>query len=297
MNRDSLDWSDLKLFLAIYRRLSVRGASQNLGVSHSTVSRRLEKLEKTMGGVLFLRTPQGFTPSELAIQLLSRAERVETEIFGLERDLVGKDLELSGIVRVATTPIVSQELLIPLLATFSDLYPQIDLHLYSSYDLTDLASTQADIAIRFQDDPKPYLVGRRLPEFGECFYVAKSSLAKSFGDGPGPSLQVIGWSRAYDGTDWLKGTKYAKVPVRHDIYDLQDQIRAVKVGMGMAMLPCFVADPDPDLVRLPDLGIVRSRTAWILTHPDLRSSQRIQTCTGFLADALFQQKERITGRH
>ncbi|MBO6894271.1 MAG: LysR family transcriptional regulator [Roseibium sp.] len=293
---EDLNWADLKLFLAIYRRLSVRGASQSLGTSHSTISRRLERLETSMGGPLFFRTPQGFVPTELAEQLVTRAERVESEIIGLERDLTGRDVELAGVLRIATTPLVSQKLLMPMLAEFSRDYPGVDLHLHASYGIADLARSQADIAIRFQEEPAPFLVGRRLPEFAESIYASRTHLSALAAAGQRDSLNWIGWSRGYSEPDWKTISSIVDGPARHDFHDPLDQFEAVRAGLGMALLPCFIGDADKDLVRVPGAGLVRKRTGWILTHPELRSSQRVQTCIRFLAKAIFRQEALISGR-
>ena len=73
-----MDWDDLKVFLSLQRSRNIRAAAQRLGVSHSTVSRRLGALEAALGAKLFLRHADGLTPTETAHALLGPAERMES---------------------------------------------------------------------------------------------------------------------------------------------------------------------------------------------------------------------------
>ena len=155
-----LDWNDLKVFLALVRGRSVRSAADQLGMSHSTVSRHLTDLETSLGGVLFTRSREGLLATSMAEQIVERAERVEHEVLGLEREASNLDTVMSGEVRVTAPPVLSQHLIMPLLADFAREYPGIDISLQSSYSIVDLMKGAADVAFRSQFNPNDNLVGR-----------------------------------------------------------------------------------------------------------------------------------------
>ncbi|MEM7437027.1 MAG: LysR family transcriptional regulator, partial [Myxococcota bacterium] len=95
---DVVDWNDVRYYLALARLGSVRAAGAKLGVSHSTVARRVEALEARLAARLFDRNRDGYTLTDAGRRMLSRAERVEKEMLALERDLVGQDERLAGPV-------------------------------------------------------------------------------------------------------------------------------------------------------------------------------------------------------
>src|SRR5690242_14327784 len=99
----SLDWNDLRYFLAVCRAGTLAGAARGLGVRHSTVARRVEALEAALGVSLFKRAPDGFLLTDAAGAIMPFAEEAEGAIAALERHVGGGDERVDGIVRVATT--------------------------------------------------------------------------------------------------------------------------------------------------------------------------------------------------
>jgi molybdenum-dependent DNA-binding transcriptional regulator ModE len=91
-----VDWDDLKILLAVSRKRSARGAAQELGISNSTVTRRLDELERSLGTRLFDRTPEGYRITQSAENLLPTAEHVEDLLLAAERQITGVDQELQG---------------------------------------------------------------------------------------------------------------------------------------------------------------------------------------------------------
>ena len=165
------EWDDLRIFLAILRGRSVRAASKLLNVSHSTVSRRLQAMEEQIGIKLFVRQPEGFVLTEVGEAMVERAERIESEILSLEREVFGRDAMLSGPVRISAPPLLAQHLLMPILAEFTELYPEIEIDMDATFDVADLRRRYADIAIRFQVSSDENLISHRLPDFASSIYA------------------------------------------------------------------------------------------------------------------------------
>lgn len=291
-----IDWSDLRIFLAIHRGRSIRAAAKSLELSHSTVSRRLVSMEKDLGAKLFGRTADGLVANLVAETILTHAERVETEILSLEREVQGRDIRLAGPVRITVVPPVSQYLIMPHLAEFAAQYPDIEIQVISTYALADMSRQHADIAIRFQEEPDENLFGRRWHQFADCTYATQEYIDTHTFTGANPTACWLGWTEGESQPAWVKESVFPNCAVRHIVADPMAQIAAVKAGMGMSVLGCFLADREPDLVRVPGVEIGKGRQAWVLTHPDLKTTERVRVCVRFLFDAVAKHKDLIAGQ-
>lgn len=290
-----IDWSDLQIFLAMHRGRSIRAAAKSLNLSHSTVSRRLASMEDDLGAKLFIRSAEGLMGTAIAEVMAERAARVESEILALESEVQGQDVKLSGVVRVTMTPPIAQNLIMPHLAVFAQRYPDIELEVISTYALADMSRHHADIAIRFQENPDEHLFGRRLPAFADSIYATPDYISAHSFAGPGPTGKWLGWGEGEKHPDWIRKTPFPKCVIHHEVPEIYAQLEAARAGMGMGLLPCFLAEPIPDLVRVPGAGIVMKRQGWILTHPDLKTSERVRVCVRFLVDAVAKHRDLVTG--
>ncbi len=290
-----IDWDDLRIFLALTRGQSVRAASGLLDMSHSTVSRRLSGLEQKLGAKLFIRRADGLIPTETGETILSRAERVEHEVLSLEREVSGRDSNVSGSIRLTAPPPLIHGLLMPHIAEFTELYPNIKIEMVASYDIADLARRNADVAIRFQERPADFLVGRKLPQFSNAVYATSDYISNHTFDGPKPTARWIGWGESKIQPEWQNATEYSKCKTGHLASDPVSQLAAAKAGLGMSYALCFLGDCIPDLIRVPPGATFPERPAWVLTHPDLITSERVRIFVRFLVDTLSQYRSMLSG--
>jgi DNA-binding transcriptional LysR family regulator len=290
-----IEWSDLRVFLAIHRGKSIRAAAKALNFSHSTVSRKLAGMEDNLGAKLFTRSTDGMVATPVAEVIRERAERVESEVSAMEREVLGRDIKLTGAVRITMTPPIAENLIMPHLAEFAEKYPDIDLEIISTYALADMSRHHADIAIRFQEKPDGHLFGRRWPAFGDSIYASPEYIEKHSFTGPNPTGKWLSWGEGNKHPDWIRTMPFPKCLIHHDVPEIHAQIEAAKAGLGMGLLPCFIADPAPDLVRVPGAGVVQTRQGWVLTHPDLKTTERVRICVRFLIDAAAKHQDLITG--
>lgn len=282
---NEIGWDDLKIFLALSRKGTIRRAAASLSVSHSTVSRRLEALEKRLGVRLFDRLPGGYALNASGERIVEHATAVEREIFNLERSVLGGDMRLSGPIRLTLLPPMVP-LLMPVLADFHEAYPEIDLELLATSEVVDLARRDADVAIRFVQEPEPWLVGRRLPQFGNAAFATEEYIRAHSFQGKNATARWIGWRGDDAQPEWIAETDFPECRAFWQINDPAAQQAAAKAGLGMTLLPCWIGDRDPDLIRVPPGRVGTLRQAWILTHPDLRTSARVRATVAFLASAL-----------
>lgn len=278
---EDLDWNDLRLFLAVMRAGSLRAAAGQLTVSRPTAARRLSALEARLGLTLFDRRPDGLHATPAASALLPRAEAVEQAVRGLTRAAQGADPELRGTVRVTVPAVVAEELLMHHLVSFCARWPQIELEIRGAYEVESLAGQQADVAIRFMPlgvSPDSGLHGRRVANAHVAVY--------------GRGEAWIGQRGGAHDAAWVARTPWPELPVKGAILDGALQRRACALGLGMARLPCFLADGHLERRTEPEPGL----DIWVLVHPDLRRNPRLRLFRDMVVDALRGQVDRLEGR-
>lgn len=293
-----MDWNDIKVFLALARKGSAKGASQIIGVSKSTVTRRLDDLEQALNTHLFDRTPDGYRMTAAAEQLLPTAEHVEELILAAERRVHGEDQHLEGPIRVTLPDTEGMGRLMNRLARFARDYPGIELEISASTEALDLSRREADIAVRVMPagvKPPDYLIGRHLSPLSASTYVHRDLLNV---DDPEDTsrLQWIGKAPVGQKEDWLRYTHLPENPVRHAILDLSLVAGAVRAKMGMAFMPCLFASDHEELVQVPGAITVHHSDLWVLTHKDLRLSARLRALREVIADEFEQLRPQLDSR-
>lgn len=292
-----MDWDDIRVFGELAKRGTVRRAAKALKVHHSTVSRRLEALEQAAGVRLFDRTPEGYALSEAGEHLAQSAQAMEEEVIRTQRLISGGDRSLSGRVRATMAEPVATYAFAPRLPTFFARYPDLDVEISSTPSLVDLARRRADVAVRMNNNPPDSLFGKRLFPYYSAIYASPAYLAQhDFGATP-ETARWIGWDGSFERfPSWTEGTRFAQVPVRGNFPALDVQAALVRAGGGLALLPCFIGDRDPGLVRATDDPPVPTRDIWILTHADLRRTSRVRAFMTFAEEVLVENRALFTGQ-
>ena len=279
-----MNWDDLKVLLAVSREGATRKAASTMGVSNTTVMRRLESLEDQIGGKLFDRTPDGYTPTALADQLLPTAKIVEQTLGEAERQVSGKDSELSGRVKLSL-PAVPVTHISESVAEFALKYPRIELDISISDEPVDLARREADIAVRgLPKDKRPPkdIVGIKIGRISLGYYVHKELLSEAARGQR--QLTFIRASHAVLNLGDLPAPETLGLESRHLIDGLTPRMVAVPHKLGVAALPCFLARQHTDLILLPGVPSAHWGHTWLLHHKDLRQSARIRALFQHLAE-------------
>jgi DNA-binding transcriptional LysR family regulator len=293
-----VDWDDLKVLLALSRKGSARGAAQTLGVSNSTVTRRLDDMENRLHSRLFDRTPDGYRLTAAGEQMVPTAEQVEELVMAAERKVTGGDQELEGVIRLTVPPASSMGFIMKRLATFAEQYPGIELEINSSLDTLDLSRREADIAIRVMPagvSPPEYLFGRHLSALTASTYVHKSLLNPDHPEDVS-HLNWIGKAPEDQKEDWLVNTDHPEQPVRHAIVDVNLLLEALLARMGMAYMPCFSSHTSRAIVRVPGARIVHHSDLWVLSHKDLRLSARMRVLREIIAEEFAGIRQQLDSR-
>lgn len=268
-----LNWDDMRTVLALVRGGTLAAAGDALGVTYTTVARRVTRAEKALGQPLFERHPEGYVPMPLARDLAVAAEGMEREEHQLLRRVTGKDQTLSGRLTLTAPQLLIQAQLAPVLKRFIDLYPEVELVVKASNDLLDLNRREADLAIRISSEPGETLIGRQLTaQKSACF--AAPEVAEAAARSPEAPL------------DWVLYTHHKAPPkvawaihpnsrVRARFDDMVALKAAAEAGMGALRMPVFLGRTSPALVPLRHLATMTYAPIWMLTHKDLRQSRKV----------------------
>lgn len=294
-----LEWNDLRFFLAIHRARTLAGAARSLGVEHTTVGRRLAAMERSLGATLFVRTPGGFLPTESAGQILPLAEQAERAVQGIERVALGEDARAEGLVRVTTSETFAG-FLGRRLGELRAKHPGVTVEVLVGNANLDLTRREADLAIRLSSTTQPDLVCRKLVSAGWSAYAAQSYVDARGVPSPITDLanhDVIAFNDSLSGAPgavWLEAhAKDARVVLRSG--SIPAAWNAALGGLGIAVVPCFLAEGEPGMVRLTD-ELLGSRDIVLVVHPDLARVARVRVVMDFIAERFTRDARILSGQ-
>lgn len=291
-----IDWDDIRYFLAVARGGSVRAAAERLRVNHSTVLRRIAQLEEQLGAQLFKKLPSGYRLTDAGEEILEFAKQMEASSNRLETRVFGRDQSVRGLLRVTLPPFFATHLLMPDLADFARMHPDIEMEILSSGEVANLTNREADVAIRIIANRKTLplnLYGLKGPDLFSGVYMSRDRLAAWRAGAPDP----IRWIAIDDHgiPDWAREGEVQTTGVPFKTPDAETQILAAQQGIGMTKLPCFVGDADPLLMRVPGTDLPTHGTLWLLTHGDTRKTKRVRVFTEFVSRRLATYAPLLAG--
>jgi DNA-binding transcriptional LysR family regulator len=295
------DWNDLRYFLAVARTGSTLAASRALKINQTTIARRIGVLERAVGMKLFTKRQSGYALTEAGVALRATAERVEVEANAFAEQAGAMERRISGVIRVTTNEGLANTVMAPALSAFHELHPEVRVDLVVDERRLDLTRGAADVALRTGSRPtESGLAARRLAPMAWAAYCSRdyaerrgypSSVdalcrhAVIGAEGPIAALPVWTWLR--------EAAPEAEVVARST--SLTNLISAVKAGLGVTVLPCFLVDSDADLVRCigPISGV--QSDLWLVTREDVRHVRRVRTFVDFLAAHVAAMRPLLAG--
>jgi DNA-binding transcriptional LysR family regulator len=292
-----LEWSDLTLILAICRAGSLSGAARILGHNHSTIFRKINAIEEKTGVRFFERLPDGYVMTEAGEIAMRYAERIESEVHALGREVLGQDMRLQGKIRVTAPEGITTQIAPKLLAEFCRLHPGVSIEITGGSSALDLSRREADVAIRATHKPPDSSLGRKVCDFRFGIYSSPQYLEQNK-DKP---LQEQNWSLIQGTVDWLVPLIWKKAAhgERQAIFSSGTSfavLNACAEGLGFTMMPCYLGDADSRLVRVGEPVEALTMELWILTHPDLRHTARVKALIAYLYDELKKEEDLFAGK-
>jgi len=292
-----IDWDDIRYFLAVACGGSVRAAAKSLGVNHATVLRRIAQLEERLGALMFEKLPAGYRLTDAGEEVLELAKQMEASSLKLETRVLGRDQSVRGLLRVTLAPPLSTHLVMPDLADFARLHPEIEMEILSFGELANLTNREADVAIRVVYDRKTLplnLHGLKGPEVFGGVYMSRDRLAAWRAGAPDPIRWIV--ISLHGIPDWASEGEVRTTGVPFRTTDAESQIAAVRQGLGLTTLPCFIGDVDPLLVRVPGTDLHMYGTVWFLTQGETRKTKRVRLFTEFISRRLAAYAPLLSGQ-
>jgi len=280
--------ADLEVVLALVRAGSLAAAGERLGLDASTVFRAAQRLERGLGQRLFERSRAGYQATELALQLAGHAEQMEAQLEAARSAAQLGPEQASGLVRITSTDTLLHGLLAPALKLLHASHPLLSFDLHSGNELASLTRRDADIALRATKRPPPHLVGRHIGPIRMALYAAAAGPAASFEavmagqtnwiapDDALPEHPSVQWRRKH----------LPKVQPLYRVNSILTVLELVAQGLGVGLLPVFLAQGRADLVALSPAIDECQTELWLLTHTEARHLRRVSTVFSHLAQQM-----------
>lgn len=280
------DWDNLRVFLALAEEGNLTAAARRLRVSHPTIARRIKALEEELGTRLFDRLPDRFQPTEQALELLHDVKEMERASLSIDRRSAGLSGSHLGTVRISVDETMAEFLARHLIELTAN-HRCIEFEITVAHTSANLSRREADLLIRSKVPDLASLVGRKVATFAYAVY-GTAGMA-SLTDGTRPTLVDLPWVGFDDEHQYMPGQAWQtkllgnnKPPVRTNNGVVL--ANAIRGGNGVGVLPCFIGDFDPGLVRITPTIDDAAAEQWMLVHNDLRNVPRVR----IVMDALVQ---------
>ena len=286
----TMDWNDLRFFLEVARTNSLTKTASKLKVSQSTVSRRISALENSLQTRLFLHHQTGYFLTDAGEDVLKYAEEVEGKVGTLEKKIFGRDQTPTGNVRLATTVMLANYLIVPALPRFRARYPDITLELITGINTVSVIRNDADIALRLVRPEQHSLKIRKAGVIASAVYGSETYLREHPAPAGNPvtGRRFITWDKSFShlpSARWLQEQFPASASALA-VTSLGTQIAAVNAGLGLAVLPGFIAAQHSNFVEVIPAQQVFSEDLWLVSHNDLTASSRIRAVADFLKETI-----------
>jgi len=280
--------ADLEVTLALVRGGTLSAAGERLGVDASTVFRSLQRVERGLGRSLFERTRSGYLATELAAELAGHAEQMEVALEAARSSVESAPAQVSGTVRITTTDTILHGLVAPALRSLQATHPMLGYELHTGNELASLTRRDADIAVRATRRPPQHLVGKQVGSIRVALYAARKGGARRSAEVEAGTSDWIAPDDAlpdHPSVVWRK-RHFPKVLPRYRVSSILSVLELVALGLGVGIVPLFLAEGRRDVVRLTDALDECETDLWLLTHPESRHLRRVGAVYSHLADTM-----------
>lgn len=278
------DWENLRHFVVLAREGTLSAAARLLGVDHATVARRVAALEAETGLKLVDRRARSYQLTDDGRRIAATAMPMEEAAFAVGRAVQAARPGLRGEVSISSPPSLANALIAPRLFQLRRQHPGIRIKLIGEKRTASLNRREADVALRLSRPSEPGLIARKIGSFGFGLYSASSYLKAT----PRHAFAFIAYDDSMDDAPqqkWLQSvTAGGEIVLRTN--DLENQAAAARTGLGLAVLPDFLGEPDPTLERYDATPAPPSRDVWLLVHRDLRQAPLVRAVMEFLVECI-----------
>ena len=292
--------NDLLVLLAVSRTAKFTTAAHNLGLTHSTVSRRIAALEKSLGGRVLARSDDGWELTDLGERAVAVAEQMETAVAELESP--GQGLEtVSGVVRMTATDGFSAYVASPAVAKLRRRHPGLSVEIVTVTRQALQQRSGLDIEVVVGEPRVHRAEAIELGDYELGLYASRDYLAAN---GTPASVEEVSDHRLVYFVDSMLQVDDLDAP-RRLFPEMKDaltstnvfvHVEATRAGAGIGFLPCFMADRHPDLVRLFPDSVAERLPYWMVLRPDSMRRPAIAAVVQGLKDEMLAHQDALEGR-
>ena len=290
-------WDDARVFLAVARSgtLSSTAVALNLGVA--TLSRRIERLESALDVPLFVRQQSGYQLTEDGAALIEPAEALEAAAQAFASG-AEQHQEVTGKVRLATAENLATGLILPALPDFYQAYPQLEIEVVTDISTANLHRRDADLAVRMVRPERGNVSLRRLGILGYGLYCSAAYAGNRNPVPDGASYDqddFITWTDMQShlpAAQWVERILQGRTP-KLTTTSIATQVTAAQAGLGLAVLPHFLAMNSGLTCVATDLGI--DQPIYLVIQSDLAQSARVRVLADFLSEIVIRNHARLAG--
>ncbi|MGH1415342.1 MAG: LysR family transcriptional regulator [Pelagimonas sp.] len=286
-------WDDLKTVMVLVQRQSLAEAAKVLGISYTTVARRVSRLEGHLGVGLFVRQSDGYRPTEAGILVAQHAEQMQMAEHELMRGLTARDQTLKGDLTITAPQLMIAHVFAPVLADFQTAHPDVALHVRATNDVLDLTRREADLAIRVSRAPGDSLMGVRLAEQDTASFATQPWADRHLADRNAPLDWIVYATHKSLPEQVMKQAPGSRISFRFD--DMVAMAGAAQAGLGVARMPMFLGRALPGLVQLPILPPQPYADIWVVAHPDVWPSARVTAFRDILVPYMKRKRAEFVG--
>ncbi len=292
------NWNDLESFLILSRKKKLITCSKILRIEPTTISRRIHRLEQKLSTKLFFRTNNNYILTDYGKKLFEHAEKVENEILLINEAFIKKNINLTGVVRIAVPEGFGVEIFSNHLEGFYKNYPQLEIQLLADTRYRNLLNRETDISITFSRPEKGNLIARKLGSYKLNLYATKEYLEQNKKINSINDLDNQKFVSYIDDLIDFPELKYLddlkkKINVVFRSNNLNAQINAVRQNVGLGLLHNFMIKKNNNLIKVLPNQINITREYWIVIHKNLYHLQRIKAVLNFLIKILDKEKENL----
>ncbi|TFW28023.1 LysR family transcriptional regulator [Massilia horti] len=282
------EWTDLRFFLELARAGTLSGASRRLEVEHTTVARRIDRLETQLGTTLFDRSREGYELTEVGAALLPHAEAMEGAALAAAEHVGGGEVAAQGVVRLGVPEVFGVKVVAPLLARMLQTHPDLSIDLLALPSFANLANREADLGVMLDPPSTGRYMVTRLASFRFYLYASPAYLARH------PPIRSIADLAGHHFVDYVQDRLASRelsylnelgfTPRRRMCCSgMMAQVEATASGLGLMMAPPYAVADEPRLVRVLD-DFSAERSYWLAAPTDLYRLQRVRAVWNLLRE-------------
>ncbi len=294
------NWDDLRIFLAVARFESLSAAGKQISLDPATIGRRIQRLEETIGAVLFVKSPQGYQLTDAGLRLLEHAGQAE-QAFLAASDVSQTEFEgLTGSIRIGAPDGCANFILPAVCGRIADENPGLEIQIVSLPRVFNLSKREADMAIAVSPPTSGRLSVQKIVDYklhlaAQVDYLNQAAELNHLGDLK--QHRVIGYipDMIFDSElDYLTKIGIERPELASNSVSVQ--FNSINAGIGVGIMHDFALPFAQNVRRLLMDQLSLSRSFYLIRHEDDRKVARFNRFAEQLVRLVREEVENLESK-